>query len=104
MIGLIGSAVLPVLAMGRDGVGWAVAADVGMQPPVSVHAGDDLLRAAELLLQNGLRGIPVVDEAGRIVGFLDEAEVARAYIRAATASVAAPESVPSEGVAGAGRR
>jgi len=85
MIGLVSSTVFPVLAMERDGAAWAVAADV-MQPPVSVRATDGLRTATELLLTNSLREIPVVDEEGRVIGFLDEAEVARAYVRAASQS------------------
>ncbi len=102
MIGLVSSAVFPVLVMEREGVGWVVTADV-MQPPVFVKAHDDLRRAAELLLQNGLREIPVVDEAGRIVGFLDEAEVAKAYIRASAISERPPDSVPVDATAENGK-
>jgi hypothetical protein len=35
------------------------------------------------MLANGLREVPVVDEGGVIVGFLDEAETAKAYVDAA---------------------
>ncbi len=40
--------------------------------------------AGEKLVQNGLRELPVLGSKGEIVGFLDEAEVARVYLRAAS--------------------
>jgi CBS domain-containing protein len=44
------------------------------------------------MLKNGLREVIVVDDAGQIVGFLDEADVSRAYVAAGTSHppVAAP--------------
>jgi acetoin utilization protein AcuB len=37
--------------------------------------GDTLSRAAELMGQNHLRRIPVVDDNGRLVGIISQAEV-----------------------------
>ena len=53
-----------------------------MQPPVFVRPEDDLRRATECLVTNGLREVPVVDDGGTVVGFLDEREVARIYLKA----------------------
>jgi CBS domain-containing protein len=53
-----------------------------MVPPVSVKDTDDLQRALAAILENGLREIVVVGPEGRIVGFLDEAEITRVYHRA----------------------
>ena len=41
--------------------------------------GDDLNAAVELLLLHGVREIVVVNDEGRVVGFLDEAEVTQLY-------------------------
>ncbi|HEY8143687.1 MAG TPA: chloride channel protein [Kofleriaceae bacterium] len=80
--GLVTADSLRFLAADRDGTAWAVAADL-MIPPITVIAGDDLRCAAERLVSNGLRELPVVGEDGSIVGFIDEAEIARVYLRAA---------------------
>jgi CIC family chloride channel protein len=54
-------------------------ADDLMGNPVSVSEGDDLHKALSLLLEGALREVPVVNPEGRIVGFLDEAEITKAY-------------------------
>jgi CBS domain-containing protein len=61
---------------------WTVAADLA-QPAVTVGPDDDLHAATEKLVQHGLRELPVVGGKGEILGFLDEAEVARIYLRVA---------------------
>ena len=81
--GLVTADSLRILAAERDGASWVVAADF-MTPPVTVSPGDDLRRATERLVGNNLREIPVVGGDGRIVGFVDEAEIARVYLQAAT--------------------
>lgn len=83
MIGLVSAEALRVLAAERDYTEWALAADIMVQP-VSVTPDDDLRRATKLLVASGLREVPVVDGENRVVGFLDEAEVAGAYLRAAS--------------------
>lgn len=80
--GLVSAATMRVLALERRDIPWAIAADL-MQPPVSVQPEDDLRQASQRLLASGLRELPVVDPEQRIIGFLDEAEIARAYVRAA---------------------
>jgi CIC family chloride channel protein len=52
--------------------------------PITVRAEQDLRTAAELLLAHNLREIPVVDEAGQVVGHLDEADISRWYLQATT--------------------
>lgn len=61
------------------------AADV-MRPPVAVRAQDDLHTALEVMLANGISRIPVVDDEGRILGFVDEAAIAKAYLRGHTSA------------------
>jgi CIC family chloride channel protein len=81
MTGLVTSDVLRLLANEGKDASWVVAADI-MQPPVTVCVDDDVRLATERLIANGLREIPVVDTNSRIVGFLDEHEVAKVYLRA----------------------
>jgi chloride channel protein, CIC family len=89
--GLVSADSLRLLAADREGTSWAVAADL-MIAPVTVTPGDHLRRAAERLVNNGLRELPVVDADGRIVGFIDEAEIARVYLEAAARAEAAGDS------------
>src|SRR5262249_20137373 len=79
--GLILADAIRFLGSDRDSVRWTIAADL-MQPAVTVSPDDDLHVATKALLTHGLREIPVVDANGQIVGFLDEAETARAYLEA----------------------
>lgn len=82
LAGLVSAESLRVLASEQRDITWVVAADL-MQPSVTVGPDDDLHVATEKLVQNGLRELPVVGDKGEILGFLDEAEVARVYLRAA---------------------
>ncbi len=82
MVGLVGSSAMKILASEKRDADWAVAADI-MQPAVSVHPDDDLRKATEQLLSNELREIPVIDDGRQIVGFLDESELAKVYVKAA---------------------
>ena len=92
--GLVTADALRVLAAERDGTSWAVAADV-MIPPVTVRPSDHLRCATERLTRNHLREIPVVGEDGRIVGLVDQAEIARVYLEAASRAEDAARSSAS---------
>lgn len=81
MIGLVGSPALRLLATEAEDARWALAADL-MQSPVAVRPDDDLSRATQRLLENGLREIAVVDPDRQLVGVLDEVQIAEAYARA----------------------
>lgn len=94
LAGLVSSDAIRVLASEQRDATWVVAADL-MQPPVTVGPDDDLHVATEKLVQNGLREIPVVGGKGEILGFLDEAEVARVYLRSASRAEDAAASYPS---------
>jgi chloride channel protein, CIC family len=50
--------------------------------PITVRADSDLRAAAQPMLTHELRELPVTDETGRVVGFLDEADVSRACLEA----------------------
>jgi CBS domain-containing protein len=47
-------------------------------PVPAAEPGTDLRRVAALLLETGLPGVPVIDEAGRIVGFVSRTDLLRA--------------------------
>jgi CIC family chloride channel protein len=78
LVGIVLSDVLRTMAANPD-IGQLTIAHDLMVPPVSVLDTDNLQRALEIILEHGLREIVVVDDAGRIIGFLDEAEITRAY-------------------------
>lgn len=81
LVGLVSTDALRVLATEQGETPWVLAADV-MQPPVFVHPEDDLRKATECLVANGLREVPVVDGTSVVIAFLDEREVARIYLKA----------------------
>jgi chloride channel protein, CIC family len=86
LLGVVTATAVRVLALeGTDG-SWALAADL-LQPVPVVTPLDDLRSATEILVSSGLRELPVVDDQGRVVAFLDEADVARVYLRATPAAV-----------------
>ncbi|AKU90296.1 chloride channel protein [Vulgatibacter incomptus] len=93
LVGMINTDAVRVLAGEPGSFGWAVAADV-MGPFVSVRPDDDLRTAAERLVANGLRELPVVDDAGRIVGYLDEARISETSLGLRAPKQAAPGVAP----------
>jgi len=62
-----------------------------MQPPVIARPEDNLRTAGERLLRHALRELPVIDDEGRIVGFLDEDHITRRYL-GTLSQVAGPRS------------
>jgi chloride channel protein, CIC family len=83
LVGLVTDEELGVLDA-EQGLGHFLnVADV-MRPPVSVRRSDDMRTALEAMLEHGLRRLPVVDEQSRVTGFVDEATIARAYLRGHT--------------------
>jgi CIC family chloride channel protein len=81
MVGMITSDVIRVIASDRELEPWTIAADA-MQPLVVIGPERDLRSATEAMLDNNLRAVPVTDAEGRIVGFLDEADIRKAYLDA----------------------
>jgi CIC family chloride channel protein len=88
--GLITASALRVLMSEEDSTAWAIAADL-MQATVAVRPDDDLRNASRLMLTHGLRELPVTDDSGAVVGFIDEDETVKAYLTAAGIS---PSSEP----------
>jgi CIC family chloride channel protein len=85
LAGLIDASCVLAAANQRDGE-WLLAADV-MLPPLHLTPSDDLRRATEVMVESGLRELPVVDREGKVVGFLDEADIARSYVVPARATI-----------------
>lgn len=56
------------------------AADI-MRPAVSVDLEDDLGFALQTMLANSLSQLPITDRGGRCIGFVTEADIAKAYQR-----------------------
>jgi chloride channel protein, CIC family len=52
-----------------------------MRPPLSVKSEDSLTTALESMVAHGIRDIPVTNAEGHLIGILDEASFAKAYLR-----------------------
>jgi len=69
-----------LVAAGRPELeGLVNAADL-MRAPVSLRAHENLRVAFEAMLTQGLRELPVTDDRGQVVGFVDETSIAHAYM------------------------
>ena len=76
--------------------------DVMQAEPISVRPGDSLHRALELLVENEISGLPVVDDAGRLVGVLSEKDVLKIFYEPELETVESlmspdPVAVPVDG-------
>jgi CBS domain-containing protein len=54
--------------------------DVMWTPVPSVAADTDIRRVARVLLDTGLPGLPVVEDAGKVVGFVSRSDILRAVV------------------------
>ena len=54
--------------------------DVMWTPVPSVSPDTDIRRVARVLLDTGLPGLPVVDEEGRVTGFVSRSDILRAVV------------------------
>jgi CIC family chloride channel protein len=93
LVGLIYAEDLAVLKSSPELELVVNAADL-MRPPASVRADDDLWTALELMRDEGLREVPVLDAERRVVGFIDEASIVEAFLRASLPKRGA-KSIPS---------
>jgi CIC family chloride channel protein len=78
LVGVVYAEILRTMTTSPDLGAFALAADL-MVPPGALKESDDLHSALEQILVQGVRELLVTNEAGQIVGFLDEAEITRAY-------------------------
>ncbi|HEX4339292.1 MAG TPA: chloride channel protein [Polyangiaceae bacterium] len=60
-----------------------------MRAPISVHSDDNLLTALELMRSERLPELPIIDREGHVLGFIDEATIAQAYLRETAPKTAA---------------
>lgn len=79
LVGMISAETLRLLVSQPGVHTWTVAADM-MEPLVVVRPTDDLRTAAERLVSTRIRALPVVNAAGRLVGFLDETRIAETVL------------------------
>jgi CIC family chloride channel protein len=85
LVGVVNAEILRTMATAPGLETFALADDL-MLPSAAVSEEDDLHTALEQMLSQGVRELLVTNEKGQIVGFLDEADITRAY-HGATASV-----------------
>jgi len=81
LVGLVTSDEVALL-QGEPQLELLVTATDVMRPPVGVRMNDDMRTVFELMRSEGLREVPVVDDDGRVLGLVDEADVAQVYLRA----------------------
>jgi CIC family chloride channel protein len=82
LIGLVKVSSLRVLAADGSHAHWTLAADL-LEPPTAVRPNDDLRAATEAMLAHELREVPIISDDNRVLGMLDEADIAEVYLRAA---------------------
>lgn len=75
-----------IVAQGRNSA-QACACDCMTSPAVSVHPETSLKECCELMESQQIRRVPVVDEAGGVVGIVSLADVARTANDATTVAV-----------------
>ncbi len=83
MLGFVTMDSLRIVAAEPELAPMTIAADA-MLPAVSLRPHDTLRGAAEAFVAHGVREIPVLDEEGKIAGFIDEADIGRSYLDATT--------------------
>jgi CIC family chloride channel protein len=80
LVGIVTDEELDLLASEPEIEQLVNAQDV-MRPPVGLRRGEDLRMALETMLAQGIRRLPVLDDDQRVTGLLDEAAIARVYLR-----------------------
>ena len=54
--------------------------DIMARHPASIRIGTDLTEVVEVLLRQHMTGLPVVDDADRVVGFVSEQDCLRSLL------------------------
>jgi CIC family chloride channel protein len=93
VVGLVTAATLRVMSLELEDTRWTLAVDL-MQQVLSVRLDDDLRTATERMVSSALRELPVLDAEGRLLGLLDESEVAEVYLKAAFRAESADRAAP----------
>jgi CIC family chloride channel protein len=94
LVGVVSSDILRTMATNPDLSALAIADDM-MTAPIAVEEDEDLHAALETILKHGVRELIVVNDQGKIVGFLDETEITTFYH---SATAPKPEHVPGQPV------
>jgi CIC family chloride channel protein len=96
LVGIITLEDLTALAAEPDLEGIVCATDI-MRPPVALRRDDLVNRALEVMSSMGVRELPVVDGEMKVIGLVDEAAIAREYmrVRVAERAEAAAADAPS---------
>lgn len=81
LVGVITAEILRTTAADPDVSALALADDM-MGAPIAVRETDDLHNALELMIAHAMRELLVTDEAGRVLGVLDQTEITVAYLAA----------------------
>ncbi|HEX7670952.1 MAG TPA: CBS domain-containing protein, partial [Polyangiaceae bacterium] len=89
LVGVITTDELRMLDTEPDLILLTNASDL-MRPPTSVHANDDLRTALDRMVSIGAREVPVTDLTGLFLGFVEEATIARAFLRTQRSAVPDP--------------
>ena len=85
LLGIITLADLVTLSAETHLAALVIASDV-MRTAPAVRPGDGLRVAFEGMLANGVRELPVTDESGRLLGFVDETSIAHACAKVSATS------------------
>ncbi len=91
LVGLVTSSALRMLFTELSDAPWVVVGDL-LQRAVSVKPEDDLRSATEAMIANDLRGVPIVSNDNRVIGMLDEGDIAEVYFKAAVRAERAESS------------
>jgi CIC family chloride channel protein len=81
LLGIITPDELEILAAEPELLPLTTASDL-MRSPVSVQPGDTLRTALDAMVKNGISQVPVIDDTGHFLCLIDEAQIAKAYLRA----------------------
>lgn len=80
LVGIITTEDVAILESEPELRGLVNAADL-MRPPVVVGLDQDLGTALDVMLKSRLTQLAITDEQGRCVGFVNEADIAKAYLQ-----------------------
>ena len=97
IIGVVPSRALHVVAAEEGMADWIVAGDV-MQQPVTATLDEPAADVLTRMVTAGLRQLPVLDEDGTVVAYIDEGTVASKLVMDVQA--ASPDSATSTPIAG----
>jgi chloride channel protein, CIC family len=96
LVGIITLDDLTALAAEPELDGLVCAADL-MRPAISLRPHDTVAHALELMGSIGVRELPVIDLDGHVLGLVDEAAIAREFMRARAADRPGAGSAPLGG-------